>query len=98
MSKIRVEQREPRGLAVDESEQHLKPPLGPEPMTAQIIFGGNDGVGRLVVGSQLSDQPQEQTNMTSPEVAKGTGWRHPVLFGRSALCRSGYRYGRGGRC
>jgi hypothetical protein len=31
-------------------------------------------------------------------VAKGTGWRHPVLFGRSALCRSGYRYGRGGRC
>src|SRR5258708_4953187 len=39
-----VEQCETGGLAVEKSEQRLELPLGSEPITAQIFFGGDDGV------------------------------------------------------
>lgn len=54
-----MEQGKTGGLAIDKGEQRLELPLGSEAMAAQIFFGGDDGVGRPFVSSQVSDQLQQ---------------------------------------
>ena len=54
-----MEQGQTGGLAVEKGEQRLELPLASEAVTAQIVFGGNDGIGRPFVSGQLPDQVQQ---------------------------------------
>src|SRR5262245_17066723 len=68
--KIRVEQRKPGGLAVDEREQRLEPPLRPEAVPTQIILGRDYRFGRPFVAGELTDQLQQQTAVVDCSEAK----------------------------